>query len=248
MPEWGSCVLSGKVEGYTAQQIMNVGDDSVSSKEVVSVVVVEDQPQTRAKLVDIIHEQAQFKLVGEAGDCATALTLIKEQKPDVLLVDLGLPDGSGIDVIGTTRLISPKTEMMVITSFGDEKHVVSAIEAGATGYLLKDGAAETIVSSMLDMLAGGSPISPSIARYLLKRFQPQQPEPNEDAPKLTTREREVLEFVAKGFAYAEIANLLDMSTHTVTSHIKSIYRKLSVNSRGQAVFEAMQLGLIKRPN
>jgi DNA-binding NarL/FixJ family response regulator len=135
---------------------------------------------------------------------------------------------------------------MVITIFGDEQHVVTAIEAGAMGYLLKDGSAEYIGSSVLEMMAGGSPISPPIARYLLRRFRP--PDAGEDdtaPPKLSEREHEVLTLIVKGFSYAEIARLIGVSAHTVTTHVRNIYRKLEVHSRGEAVYEALQLGLVK---
>lgn len=140
---------------------------------------------------------------------------------------------------------------MVVTVFADEAHVVAALEAGASGYLLKDGSAEYIADSITQMLAGGSPISTSIARYLLRRFRdtpdaaPDGKRGENDAPRLTARESDVLELVAKGFSYSEIGAALGMSVHTVTSHIKHIYRKLAVRSRGEAVFEASQLGLIK---
>ena len=223
--------------------------DNIMSIEdkIFTVLLVEDDGPTRERLVRVVGERPEFDVVGAAGDCATARPLIDSLKPDVMLVDLGLPDGSGVDLILEARDKSPATEVMVITSFGDERHVVNAIEAGATGYLLKDGESAYIADSILQMVAGGSPISASIARYLLKRFQPQT-QTAEEVPHLTAREREVLELVAKGFSYAEIGDVLSMSTHTVTSHIKHIYRKLSVNSRGQAVFEAMQLGIIKKPS
>ncbi len=212
-----------------------------------SIVVVEDNDATRARLIHVLSQCDDLAVVGEAANVANARAIIAGTRPGVVLVDLGLPDGNGIDLIRETRQTSPATEIMVITIFGDEHHVVSAIEAGASGYLIKDGEAEYIADSVRQLLAGGSPISASIARHLLKRFQPQPPDQQDDVPTLTAREHEVLELVAKGLSYAEIGNVLSMSTHTVTSHIKHIYRKLSVNSRGQAVFEAMQLGLIDKP-
>ncbi len=138
--------------------------------------------------------------------------------------------------------------MHVITVFGHEKHVVSAIEAGAVGHLLEDGSAEYVARSILDLIAGGSPISPPIARYFLKRFQTlEAASPAEEAarPRLTEREREVLRLIVKGFSYAEAARLTGVAKSTVTSHIRNIYRKLEVRSRGEAVYEALQLGLVK---
>ncbi|MDH3453222.1 MAG: response regulator transcription factor [Gammaproteobacteria bacterium] len=210
------------------------------------VLLVEDDDNTRQRLMRIVDRHADLSVVAATASLAAARGALAETKPRVLLVDLDLPDGSGIDLIREARNTHPCADSMVITVFADEQHVVAALEAGASGYLLKDGASKYVAESILQLIAGGSPISAAIARHLLKRFQP-QPEPNADEALLTAREREVLELVAKGFAYAEIADVLGMSVHTVTSHIKHIYRKLAVRSRGQAVFEAMQRGLIRPP-
>lgn len=211
-----------------------------------SVLLVEDDVETRARLVRAVGSHTQLAVLADVGGCAEARAALAAYKPDVLLIDLGLPDGSGIDIIRETRRSHPATEIMVITVFGDERHVVAAIEAGASGYLLKDAAADFVGSAILQMLSGGSPISAAIARHLLKRFQPSPPADSVSGL-LTVREREVLDLVAKGFAYTEIGEVLGMSVHTVTSHIKHIYRKLEVRSRGEAVFEAQQRGLLKPP-
>jgi DNA-binding NarL/FixJ family response regulator len=136
---------------------------------------------------------------------------------------------------------------MVITVFGDERHVVAAIEAGALGYLLKDGSAEYVGRSILALVAGGSPVSPAIARHLLRRFgSPAAGVAGGDAPpRLTERESETLRLIMKGFSYAEAASVMGVAESTVTSHVRSIYRKLEVHSRSEAVYEALQLGLVK---
>ena len=210
------------------------------------VLLVEDDDNTRERLARIVKAHERLEVVAAAATLAEARSAIAEHDPRVLLVDLDLPDGSGIELIAEARESRPAAEAMVITVFADEQHVVAALEAGASGYLLKDGSADYVADSILQLIAGGSPISAAIARHLLKRFRPPGAPTTTDTP-LTDREREVLELVAKGFAYAEIADVLGMSVHTVTSHIKHIYRKLEVRSRGEAVFEAMQRGLIKPP-
>jgi DNA-binding NarL/FixJ family response regulator len=212
-----------------------------------TVLLVEDDPITRARLVEAIERRPELELLGAAANCAEAREQLKRQMPRVLLTDLGLPDGSGIELI---RQVSgkPDVDAMVITVFGDEHNVVSAVEAGATGYLLKDSSADEIGDALARLIAGGSPISAKIARHLVRRFQPPPAQNNAaaaDTATLTDREREVLERMAKGFNYAEVARSLEMSPNTVTSHIKNIYRKLAVHSRGEAVFEAAQLGLIR---
>lgn len=213
-----------------------------------SVLIVEDDSNTRKKLGNAISANPSLNLISAVDCCKAARDELNRQAPDVLLTDLGLPDGNGVDIIKDTHEKYPDTDIMVITVFGDEQHVLSAIEAGATGYLLKDSSSEKIGESILELVAGNSPISPSIARHLLKRFQKELPKSHEqekELPQLTKRETEVLGYVAKGFSYSEIADIINVSGHTVTSHIKHIYKKLSVRSRGEAVFEAMQLGIIK---
>ena len=214
-----------------------------------TIVLVEDDPATRERLADIVRAVSALQLVAAFGDRQGALDwLASNEAPRVLLVDLELPDGSGIDVIRAARRAGPATEAMVISVFGDEAHVLAAIEAGATGYLLKDASPDEITSAILKLIAGESPISASIARHLLRRFQPStQAAPARSAPHLTPREMDVLQLIAKGLSYARIADTLSMSANTVPSYVKQVYRKLEVNSRGEAVFEAMQLGLLRPP-
>ena len=212
------------------------------------ILLVEDDEPTRTRLADAIAAHSELEVQAAVGTCAAARAeLAARPAPDVLLTDLGLPDGSGVDLIRDVRDRKAATQAMVITVFGDEKHVLAAIEAGAMGYLLKDGSAEYIGRSILELIAGGSPISPPIARSILRRFRTETtPAPPEaDAPRLTEREGEVLTLIVKGFSYAESARLMGVQESTVTSHIRSIYRKLEVHSRGEAVYEALQLGLVK---
>jgi DNA-binding NarL/FixJ family response regulator len=214
-----------------------------------SVLLLEDDPVTRDRLAGIVTAAPGLDLAAAVSDVRSAMAWLgAHPAPAVLLADLQLPDGSGIDVIRWLRTHKPPTESMVISVFGDEAHVVAAIEAGATGYLLKDASAEAIGEAIVRLIAGESPISSAIARHLLRRFQPSTTAPAE-APHspLTHREGEVLQLIAKGLSYQRIADALGMSPHTVTTHIKQIYRKLAVNSRGEAVFEAMQLGLLPPP-
>jgi DNA-binding NarL/FixJ family response regulator len=153
-----------------------------------------------------------------------------------------------MDLIRELRRAHAPTQCMVITVFGDEQHVVSAIEAGALGYLLKDAPPEAIGRAILEMVAGGSPMSAPVARYLLKRFAPAEPAasaaPAGGGPSLSAREREVLGYIVKGFSYAEIARLTGLSAHTVATYVRRIYGKLEVHSRGEAVYEALASGLV----
>lgn len=213
-----------------------------------TVMVVEDDPAFLARFCRIVAQSPTLSLLAAVGDLASARRAIDRQAPDVLLTDLGLPDGSGIELIRETAARHPATDIMVISVFGDEEHVLASIEAGATGYILKDSLPEEFVGLIAELRAGGSPISPVIARKLLKRFQPKKeavdPTPEPATSGLTPRESEVLALIAKGFSFGEIARLLEVSPHTITAHVKKIYQKLAVHSRGEAVYEAGKMGLL----
>jgi DNA-binding NarL/FixJ family response regulator len=212
-----------------------------------TVMVVEDDPAFLTRFCRIVAQSDDLALLAAVGDLASARRAIERQAPDVLLTDLGLPDGSGVELIRETAARHPGTDIMVITVFGDEQHVIASIEAGATGYVLKDSLPEELLGLIAQLRAGGSPISPLIARQLLRRMQPAAaPSPaaaSVDAV-LSARESEVLGLIAKGFNFGEIARLLDVSPHTITAHVKKIYQKLAVHSRGEAVYEATRMGLL----
>ncbi|MEJ2393354.1 MAG: response regulator transcription factor [Candidatus Thiodiazotropha sp.] len=211
-----------------------------------SILLVEDDTPTRRRLSDVISNHPALHLIGAASTYAEAHRMLVANPPRVLLTDIGLPDGSGIELINTITKQNLATEAMVITVFSDEQHVFKAIEAGATGYLLKESDGVEVAAAILQLLAGGSPISPAIARHVLRRLTPvtDEKQPTGAKSSLTEREHEVLSLLSKGLSYAEVAEGLDMSPGTVTTHIKHIYRKLAVRSRGEAVFEAMQQGLL----
>jgi len=213
-----------------------------------SVLVVEDDPETRTYIADAVISDPELQLVGTAGTVREGVAVLAESVTDVLLVDLGLPDGNGTELIRFARKVGADTQTMVITVFGDEPSVVAAIQAGARGYLLKDDRSADIRQAIHQLLLGGSPLSPGIARYLLKRFAEAEraPEPTSLLPKLSERETQILHFVVKGFTFPEIAELLEISTHTVTTHARRIYRKLEVRSRAEAVFEAVSMGIVAR--
>ncbi len=218
--------------------------------QIYSVLLIEDDMHTRNMLESVVNEHEQLNVCSAVGTWRAGFAELKKSQPDVLLVDLGLPDGDGTDLIREVYRRGYSTDVIVITVFGDENHVIKAIEAGATGYILKDGSNSYIAQSILQLINGGSPISAPIARYLLNHFHGSpyaQEIPKDDRaelPHLTKREKEVLSFLSRGFNFIEIAENLNISPHTVTSHVKHIYRKLAVRSRSEAVFEAMQLGLI----
>ncbi len=215
------------------------------------VLIVEDEPEFMRRFSNAVLNDPSLSLVAAVSTGQAGMAMLDLQTPDVLLVDLGLPDINGVDVIDHAARHHPACDVLVVTMFADDDHVVTSIEAGASGYLLKDASAERIAASIHELRSGGAPISPSIARRVLERFRsravpatdagsPPQPEPS----LLTPREAELLRMVAKGFTFETIGTLLDISPHTVVAHVKKIYRKLSVHSRSEAVYEASQLGLL----
>lgn len=208
------------------------------------VVLVEDDPDTRYYLAQAIRDQVGLELLADCPDLQSARVVLAAGAPDVLLTDLALPDGDGVDLIREFKRADPRCECMVISVFGSEARVVAAIEAGATGYLLKDEPVERVGEAILSLVQGGSPMSPGIARHILNRLNPAAPS-SQQPVNLTDRELAVLSALARGFTYSEIAAQLGLSTHTVATHIKNIYRKLEVSSRAEAVFEACQMGIIR---
>jgi DNA-binding NarL/FixJ family response regulator len=224
---------------------MTVLSDEHAS-QAISVLLVEDDAPTSWRLQDALTS-AGFQVTA-AGTLTEARACLERGIPKVLLTDLQLPDGHGVELIRETRRRFPETEIMVISILGDEESVISAITVGATGYLLKDAFPTDIATTVHNLVAGHSPISASIARFIVRRTQANAeppPGPQLNTTKLTPREIDILWGIAKGFSYAEIASHLGMSRQTVPGHIKSIYRKLEVHTRGEAVFEAVQQGLIK---
>ena len=214
------------------------------------VLIVEDEPEFLLRFSEAVSAIPSFALLGAVATGAAALALLDAQAPDVMLIDLGLPDMDGVQVIRHAARHRPRCEVLVVTMFEDDQHVLPCIEAGATGYLLKDASAERIIAAIHELLGGGSPISPSIARRVLASFRIGAGKSGADtaAPPdspLSERETEILRMVAKGLSFDAIGSVLSISPHTVVAHVKKIYRKLAVHSRGEAVFEASQLGLLK---
>lgn len=217
----------------------------------IRVALVEDDVNFQKALIESIKAAPDMVFLRAAATRALGLQMLDEVIADVLLVDLGLPDGSGIDVIRVAHAKWPGCNIMVITMFGDEMHVMRSLEEGASGYLLKDSAPEKMISEILSLHAGGSPISPLIARQILMRFREAVPAyvaPATDMPRavLSAREMEVLEFITKGFTADEIAALMIVSRHTVLTFVRRIYAKLKVNSKIEAIDEARKQGMLAK--
>lgn len=236
---------------------MNIQSKTEIGQDTIRVMLVDDDERMQQALSSAIETHTELNLVGQAYTLKEAMVAVEQLQPDVVLVDLGLPDGSGLELIAHIHQYMPGCESMVLTVFGDESHVISSIEAGATGYLTKDTRTADILDRLKQLRAGGSPISPVIARRLLNRFRGVVTSNQLPTSKSTTadeftplseREQQVLEMVAKGFMQAEIAEILGVSINTISTYIKRIYKKLAVNSRTSAVHRANALGLINLKN
>lgn len=235
---------------------MNARNPDQFESKPVGVILVEDEPATQDHLTQVIESSNKLKLLGVANTVQDAYSLLFMTNPDVALIDLGLPDSSGIEVIQWLNKNKPDTECLVITAFGDEDHVVRSLEAGASGYLLKDYSNDELIEHILEVANGGSPISPLIARQLLFKMQNSRSEDtllshaksaqdeSQKACSITDRELKVIQQVARGFTAQEIAGQMGISSHTVATHVKRIYKKLHVHSRSEAVYEASLLGLL----
>ncbi len=209
-----------------------------------TITLVEDDADVRNRLVKLLQAHEQFNLLDATGTMTEGLKALKQHKPDVLLTDIGLPDGSGIEIIKAIDKWHLDCNAMVISGFQDENIVFKALQAGAQAYILKHDESTKITDAILTMIDGGAPISPMIARLMLRKFQiPQQIE-EKTAEALTERQVKILQLVSQGFSSKEIAEKLGIRYYTVTTHIKNIYHKLQVNSRTEALHEAIRLGLI----
>lgn len=240
----------------------------------ITVALVEDEPDTFARLCAALSKDDRIQLLHATNAAKPMLTWLVEQMghsaPDVLLVDLGLPDQSGLEVIRLCKAMKPKTEIMVVTMFGDEANMIRAFEAGASGYLLKDGDESELAEHVRTLDAGGSPMSPIIARQLLSRMgsgtgsaakpiqqglqsaarytdlQPIRHARSGSERLLTEREETVLQFLSRGYSYGELAKEMGVTINTIQTHIRGLYAKLEVHSKSEAIFEATQLGLLDK--
>lgn len=217
----------------------------------IAIALVDDDPAVRERVRRAIAVDAGLVMAAEFADARSALNWLGLNAVDVLLVDLGLPDLPGLAVIEYVARRHPGTDIMVMTVFDDADKVLQCVRAGAGGYLLKDSMHDEIAVLIRQLRSGGAPMSPTIARLLLRQVRPAPTtqahapsQPAEPPVRLTPTEQQVLQYVARGFKYAEIAQLSSISTHTVHTHIRNIYAKLSVSSRGEAVFEASRMGLL----
>ena len=233
----------------------------------ITVALVEDEPETHARLLNALSSDTTIDVIFATNAAKPMLQWLVSKmgdlSPSVLLVDLGLPDQSGLEVIRLCKAMHPTTEIMVITMFGDEANMIRAFEAGASGYLLKDGNESELSEHVRTLHGGGSPMSPIIARQLLSRMGSTSRRASHALPQtsmlhstilakpdsgglLTEREEQVLQLLSRGYSYGELAKEMGVTINTIQTHIRGLYAKLEVHSKSQAIFQARQRGFLEK--
>jgi DNA-binding NarL/FixJ family response regulator len=206
----------------------------------IAVSIVEDDPGVRSSLVKLINSSPGYRCVSQHSTAENALDEIPKLKPDVTLMDINLPGINGVECVRKLKPLLPQTQVIMLTVYQNTDHIFKALAAGATGYMLKQTPPAELLAAISDVNAGGSPMSGHIARKIVQSFQEPVAEPSADVAALSPREVEVLDLLAKGFLYKEIADQMKISYATVHTHIRHVYEKLHVRSRTEAV--AMHLG------
>jgi len=207
----------------------------------IAVSIVEDDAQARKILAGWINRASGFRLTGEWGSAESAIPLISEKNPDVVLMDINLPGMSGVDAIKKLKPLLPSTQFVMLTVYEDADHIYSALAAGATGYLLKQTPREELFTALEEVHRGGSPMTSNIARKVVQSFRQAPAAANASSEALSPREQEVLDLLARGYLYKEIAERLNISVPTVNTYVRRIYEKLHVRSRAQAVAKYVHL-------
>jgi DNA-binding NarL/FixJ family response regulator len=201
----------------------------------ITVSIVEDDAQARKILVGWLNRASGFRLAGEWGDAETALQGLAEKKPNVVLMDINLPGMSGVEAVRRLKPEMPATQFVMLTVYEDADHIYNALAAGATGYLLKQTPREELLTAVEEVHRGGSPMTSNIARKVVQSFRQANPATIQNSDGLSPREQEVLDLLARGYLYKEIAELLNISVPTVNTYVRRMYEKLHVRSRAQAV-------------
>lgn len=217
----------------------------------IKVSIVEDDPQAREILAGWINRAEGFSCVSSHGSGEEALEKIQECLPEIVLMDINLPGINGPECVRRLKPLLPQTQFVMLTVYEDSDHIFQALQAGATGYLLKQTRRAELISGLRDVHAGGSPMTANIARKVVQCFHQQTPPPAlEEGAVPSPREREVLDLLARGYLYKEIAEALKISLVTVNTYVRRIYEKLQVHSRSQAIakYTGMTSGRLPAPH
>ena len=212
-------------------------------KNLHNILLIEDFEDIRHWLAGLLRETFGEITITEAATVEQAYAHLDALTFELIVIDLNLPDGTGVDILRRIKSKGISAHCVVATAYDDDVHLLEALNAGADGYLLKDQTAEQLIHDLQGILTGSPPLSPPIARRIMKLAK-------QDVEKvlfipLTCREEEVLGYIAKGFNRTQIAQELGVSIHTITTHVRSIYSKLDISTRAQAAIEAVRRGLIR---
>jgi DNA-binding NarL/FixJ family response regulator len=212
----------------------------------ITVSIVEDDPQTREIFAEWIRQAGGFQCIGEHTSAEEALTQLPRERPNIALVDIGLPRMTGIECVRQLKTLLPDTQFVMVTVYQDTHHIFMALAAGATGYLLKRTSQDELIDALKQVHEGGSPMTGNIARKVVQALQ-QPGAYSSEMNGLSARQWEVLELLAQGYLCKEIAVSLDMSVFTVNTYLRRIYEKLHVRSRAQAVAKYARISTLKMP-
>lgn len=208
----------------------------------IAVSIVEDDAQARKILAGWVTHAPGFCLSGDWGDAETAVAALPQKHPDVVLMDINLPGISGVEAVKKLKTILPQTQFVMLTVYEDADHIYNALAAGATGYLLKETPRQELLKAIEEVHRGGSPMTSNIARKVVQSFGQSRASTSAAGDDLSPREQEVLDLLARGYLYKEIAERLNISVPTVNTYVRRVYEKLHVRSRAQAVAKYAHLG------
>jgi DNA-binding NarL/FixJ family response regulator len=232
-----------KIYLMTIETMPNTPESQISPSEEIKVIIIEDEREVREGLAMLISGTQGFDCIGKYRSVEDALYHLKNQKPDVVLTDIGLPGMDGIEGIRILRELLPETPFIALTVYDDNDRIFAALCAGAVGYLLKNTQPSRLLEALREVVAGGAPMSPEVARNVVALFRDFVPPPNANY-QLTPQEKELLKLLVEGHSYKTAANQLNISYHTVSFHLRNVYEKLQVHSMSEAVAKALREKLV----
>ncbi len=206
----------------------------------IKVAIVDDDEGIRSSLATLIRRAPAFRLVGDYANAQIALKEIPQHPPEVVLMDINMPGMNGVECVRQLKAALPQVQVLMLTVYEDSDSLFNSLKAGASGYLLKRTASKNLLEAIQDVHAGGSPLSPQLARRVVVYFNQQPAQSDSEVARLTAGEREFLDQLAKGYAYKEIADRMSISIDTVRSYVRTVYEKLHVHSRTEAVVKYLR--------